>query len=192
MPIYGQNTGLAKDKKLRELILYISEKCIGDDSFGATKLNKLLFFADFLAYLNFGSSITRQEYFKLPNGPAPRKMMPIRRQMVDDGDIFIKQAEFYGFPQDRVIPIKKADTNVLFQAAEIALVDKVIAAHKGKTASEISDESHEFVGWKLAADKETIPYSVARLSRRPLSVNEMRHAKTLFKQAAELLVKEAA
>jgi hypothetical protein len=180
-----------EDKKLRELALYISEKSMGDDSCGATKLNKLLFYADFLAYLNFGQSITGQEYFKLPNGPAPRRWLPIRRKMLEDGDIRLKQAEFYGFAQDKVIPLREPKLNGVFTAKEIALIDKIIETHKGKTASEISDESHDFVGWKLAKEKETIPYQVARLTRRPLTENELKHGKSLEKRALEILKKAA-
>jgi Protein of unknown function (DUF4065) len=174
-----------KDKKLRELAMYISEKSVGDDSCGATKLNKLLFYADFLAYLNFGEAITGQDYFKLRNGPAPRRWLPIRRQMLEAGDIQLKQAEFHGFPQDKVIPLRKPNLDG-FKAKEIALIDKIIDTHRGKTASDISDESHDFVGWQLAQEKETIPYSVARLSRRPLSDKELKHGKSLEKRAAQL------
>jgi hypothetical protein len=39
------------DAKLRELILLISEWCQADPKFGAIKLNKLLFHADFSAFL---------------------------------------------------------------------------------------------------------------------------------------------
>lgn len=39
------------DRRLAELILYIAEKCERDPNFGATKLNKILTFADFSAYL---------------------------------------------------------------------------------------------------------------------------------------------
>jgi len=31
-------TLLAKDKKLREIVLYISERCQGDETFGSAKL----------------------------------------------------------------------------------------------------------------------------------------------------------
>jgi hypothetical protein len=180
----------AKDKKLRELVLYISERSINDDSFGLTKLNKLLFFADFLAYLNFGKPITGQEYFRLRTGPAPRNWLPIRRQMLADGEIRLKQAQFYGFPQDKVIPLREPNLEE-FSSKEIALIDKIVETHRGKTASEISDESHEFVGWQLAKDEETIPYQVARLMRRPLNENELKHAKSLEKRAVQRL-KQAA
>ena len=52
------------DNKLRELVLYIAVLSEGDPAFGKVKLNKLLFFADFTAYLSFGKPITGHEYQK--------------------------------------------------------------------------------------------------------------------------------
>src|SRR5258708_19742785 len=63
-----------KDRKLAELILFISERSEGDPRFGAGKLNKLLFYSDFGAYRLFGKSITGQQYQNLSNGPAPRRL----------------------------------------------------------------------------------------------------------------------
>ena len=36
-------------EKLKELVLVVAQLCADDRNFGAVKLNKLLFFADFLA-----------------------------------------------------------------------------------------------------------------------------------------------
>jgi hypothetical protein len=180
-----------KDKKLRELALYISEKSCGDEAFGATKLNKLLFYADFLAYLNFDESITGQDYFRLPNGPAPRRWVPVREHMVEAGEIKVMDAEFHGFPQKRPVPLRPAKLEG-FTTEQIALVDKIIALHRGKTASEISEQSHGFVGWALAGDKETIPYQVARVSRRSLTEREIKHGQNLESQAAAILMQKAA
>ena len=58
--------------KFREPLLYVAHKSERDPSFGATKLNKLLFIADFLSYAKAGKSITGQPYVKLKNGPAPK------------------------------------------------------------------------------------------------------------------------
>ena len=46
------------DAKLRELILYVAERCENDPDFGALKLNKILFNADFIAYALTGKAIT--------------------------------------------------------------------------------------------------------------------------------------
>ncbi|HZQ34888.1 MAG TPA: hypothetical protein VFD32_03070 [Dehalococcoidia bacterium] len=45
-------------RKLGELILYVAEKSSDDPRFGATKLNNILFFSDFLAFGQLGRSIT--------------------------------------------------------------------------------------------------------------------------------------
>src|SRR5215469_1387653 len=39
-----------KEKRLTELILYISKKLSNDEYFGQVKLNKVVFFSDFTAY----------------------------------------------------------------------------------------------------------------------------------------------
>jgi len=174
------------DRRLRELILYIAEKSCSDPAFGATKLNKLLFYSDFLAYLNFGKAVTGQDYFRLENGPAPRRLLPIRQSMIEDGDIIVQKAEFCGFPQDRVVALRPANKDE-FAPHELSLIDKVLELHKGKTASEISEESHEFVGWSLAQDKETIPYEVARLSTKQiLTDEELEYGKHLENEAVAL------
>jgi antitoxin SocA-like protein len=69
------------NEKFRELILLIAEWCQSDPRFGATKLNKLLYHADFSSFLTNGVPITGQEYFALPQGPAPRRLKPITESM---------------------------------------------------------------------------------------------------------------
>jgi hypothetical protein len=41
-------------EKFKELVLYLAEKCETDPSFGVTKLNKLLYYCDFVAYSELG------------------------------------------------------------------------------------------------------------------------------------------
>ena len=48
--------------KLCELIIYIAEHSKDDTSFGAVKLNKLLYYSDFSAYRQLRNSITDAEY----------------------------------------------------------------------------------------------------------------------------------
>ena len=38
------------EAKLKELMLYVADKCSQDPNFGATKLNKILWWANFLAF----------------------------------------------------------------------------------------------------------------------------------------------
>src|SRR5262245_17319205 len=90
-----------RDARLREIILLIAMRSEGDEPFGAVKLNKLLFYADFLSYVKFGESITGQEYQALPQGPAPRRMLPVLQRMQKNGVLAIRENDYYGKNQQR-------------------------------------------------------------------------------------------
>lgn len=174
------------NNKLKELILYIALRSEGDDKFGAIKLNKLLFYSDFLAYLNFGKPITGQEYQVLPKGPAPRYLLPVRREMVESGDIAISKREYYGFEQHRIFALRDANLD-MFTAQEIDLVNRLIARYWDVNGNDISEESHQFVGWKYAEAGDSIPYEVALVSDRDLTEEEWKYAETLVPIAEALL-----
>lgn len=147
-------------RKLRELILYIADKCADDPAFGATKLNKILFYADFLSYLDHGEPITGATYQRLGNGPAPRELLPVRSEMEERGDLIRIQRRRFGYQQDRPISTRPPDLDP-FTAQEIAIVDDVIRALWGLSAAQVSELSHQDLGWKLARDQEKIPYETA-------------------------------
>lgn len=62
------------DRKMKELIVYLTAKSEGDPRFSAEKLNKLLFYCDFTAHRQLGHSITGYSYQNLPSGPAPKAL----------------------------------------------------------------------------------------------------------------------
>jgi hypothetical protein len=109
------------DEKLGELILYVSKKSAFDLYFGATKLNKILYFSDFFAYGNWGQSITGAEYQHLKLGPAPRRLQPVRQQLVLDGFLAIQYVQFSsGKKQTRTVNLREPNLS-LFTARDIAL-----------------------------------------------------------------------
>ncbi len=108
----GQFENGESDKKLKELILYICLKEEGDENFGLTKLNKILFKADFLAYRYWGKPMTGQDYFKLENGPAPRRMVPVTEMMKQCDELFIRLTPHYGYPQKRPIAKREPDLSL--------------------------------------------------------------------------------
>jgi len=144
-------------EKFKELILYVAQESEYDPNFGATKLNKILFFCDFLFYRAHGRSISDQRYFKLPHGPAPRALKPaIAELMAEDACVEVERHRF-GWPQKRLIA--KRESNVeLFTSTEIAAVNAVIRALWDNSAQEVSHLSHHFIGWQVAEPYEDIPY----------------------------------
>jgi hypothetical protein len=158
--------------KLAELILYISQKCATDPKFGAVKLNKILFFSDFFAYARYHSSITGCVYQRLRNGPAPRRLVPVRDQMIEVGDLAIQPVKLRsGKVQLRTVNLRAPDLQ-MFTGVEIAMVDHVIDALTSCDAQTVSDMSHSMVGWLIAREGEEIPYETVFLSNEPLTEAE--------------------
>lgn len=170
---------MENEEKFRELILYISQQCASDPTFGATKLNKILYFADFLSYAARGESITGLAYQKLPNGPAPKRLLPIREKMIDERILGIQEIVLQsGHVQKRTVNLRPPKT-AIFTGDEIAVVDTVIAALKNLKAEGVSELSHRMVGWKVARDNEEIPYGTIFLSDEPLSEVENERGREL-------------
>jgi hypothetical protein len=176
----------SSDEKLRELIIYVSTLSMNDRHFGAIKLNKLLFYADFLAYQKFGIAITGQDYQALPQGPAPKRLKPILERMRRAGDVKIEPRKVGKFDQLRTVPIRTAALDS-FSGPEIDLVRTVVEKFWDLNATEISNESHLFLGWQLGVQGETIPYSTVLIGTRKPTDRERRKGQALQKFAKEAL-----
>ncbi|MGC2300484.1 MAG: Panacea domain-containing protein [Acidobacteriaceae bacterium] len=167
------------EKKFVELILYISQRSAHDLYFGATKLNKILYLSDFRAYGLWGSSITGAEYQHLQQGPAPRRLKPVRSAMEADEVLAIQPVLFSnGKTQHRTVNLREPDLS-LFEAREIALVDSVIDELRNLNATEASNLTHQFVGWLMTEEGQTIDYATIFLSAEQLTLAEAKRAREL-------------
>lgn len=171
------------EQKFRELVLYISQKCATDPRFGAVKLNKILFFSDFLAYAQSGEPITSFEYQRLPNGPAPRRFLPVRARMMEEGILGLQEVRLRsGKTQKRTVNLRSPNLRI-FTGEEIELVDSVIEALADADAETASELSHRMVGWQAVSDGETIPYGTIFLSNDPLTETEIQRGRELAESA---------
>ncbi len=173
---------MADETKLAELILYISQKCANDPTFGATKLNKILCFSDFLYYAYNGVGITKVEYQKLPAGPAPRSLVPVRIQMIEKRELAMQEVPLRsGRTQLRTINLRPPKLE-LFSGPEIAMVDRVIESLRDMDAQQVSDKSHEMVGWLVVEEGQTIPYNTAYFYNPPMTDAERYRAQELKRE----------
>ena len=157
-------------RKFEELILLVARECEGHTYFGATKLNKILFFCDFGAFAELGKSITGAEYVALEHGPVPRLLVQIRNDMVAQGDLVVERLG----NQERVKARRNAKMDT-FSPAEHYLIYGVIRELEAENADSVSELSHKFLGWQAARAEQqvtgqspVIPYeSVFVSNRRP-------------------------
>jgi hypothetical protein len=165
------------EKKLREAIVLVSELCAQDATFGATKLNKILFFIDFRSQVRRGKPLTGAEYQKLEHGPAPRQLLPTRKALADEGAITVKFVDVgRARPQERVVALRPATLGV-FDETEIEIIREVTSDLCGMTGSQVSEMSHLLNCWELAAMKETIPYEAMLVDDDPSPMDSAQAAR---------------
>lgn len=151
------------EHKLTELIVYLADRLSADRAGGSTKLNKVLFFADFTHVRRHGLPITGAEYQKLEFGPAPRRV-PIRQRLVHDGAAEVVSEELLGYRQHRLVARRPADLSV-FDTDDLATIDAVLDDLAGMTAKQVSDLSHEEAAWRYTEMNATIPYDLALIPK---------------------------
>ncbi|MBE1553223.1 type II TA system antitoxin MqsA family protein [Sporosarcina limicola] len=118
-----------------------------------TKLNKLMFYADFFHFRLYNSSISGATYNRLQYGPVPVRYNTLYEsipsiEMVEDG---------YGI---KAIAIQDLEESSLTEE-EAAVLKFVSERFSTMNASQIADYSHQEKCWIEVGHSEKIPYSYA-------------------------------
>ncbi len=161
------------EKKLAELIIFFTKHSQGDRLFGSTKLNKLLWAADFAAYGHMGRSITGTKYIHQQQGPTPdpAQFMSVREQLVISGRLRIEEEETYQGTKKRPVTDSEPDMS-LFNEAEIDLCQDTLEDLRRMSNREVSEWSHKFPGWLYTRQGEEIPYSTIFLAEKQNAILE--------------------
>lgn len=167
-------------QRFRELIVYISQQSRQDSQFGAVKLNKILYFSDFMAFERLGQPLTGMVYQKLEHGPAPRAMVPVLRELIEEKVIAIETVFVFGKPQKRTVALRPAITSLFF-ADELALIDEVISELEGQGASDVSYRSHD-LRWKAVQLNDSIPYEFIYFDPRELTAEDVTRSHELARE----------
>lgn len=143
--------------KLTSLVHYICASCEDPSILGATKLNKVLWYADVNAFIELGHSITGETYVKQQFGPVAQHLLPAVRELEDRQAIVVRQAPHFAYTKWEYIALTQPDIS-MFKPEEISLVDNMIhiICH-GNTAQSFSAQTHDAI-WELADIGEEIPY----------------------------------
>ncbi|OYT16511.1 MAG: XRE family transcriptional regulator [Bacteroidetes bacterium 4572_77] len=160
---------ILKIDKLKNVLLYILEKCAGKPNVGETVLYKLLYFADFNYYELYEEHLTGAKYKKLPFGPVPQKINAVINQMIEEGTLKRIKTEYHGYPQTRYLPLEKADLKEL-KASETEILDRVIEQMSDWSAAAISNYSHKDLPWEVTDEGKDISYELAFYRETPYSV----------------------
>jgi hypothetical protein len=129
--------------RLAALAHYLIWKC-DPAELGATKLNKILWFADLEHYHRTGRSITgARAYTKMPHGPVPRGIVAALAALRHENKIAQSTENYYGFPKTMFLALTRPDFSA-FAPDEIATIDAVAdVISRDHSATSISRLSHD-------------------------------------------------
>lgn len=147
-------------EKLTEMVVYFSDKL----SPYKTKMNKLLFYADFLMFKQSCYSISGVRYKAIDMGPVPNNFQSIFEYLSNKGEIDIYMTEFTnGHTGEQFKARKDRKFNAeLFTESELEALEKVATVFKNTSTNDIIELSHLEEAWKKnAKDKSAISYEYA-------------------------------
>lgn len=142
--------------KLREMIVYFAAR----PNMWRTKLNKMLFYSDFLHSRRFATPISGCRYVHMQFGPVPSDFYALQGSLVEDTSISEHVIQCGECDGTVFVASRSADVS-LFSPDELATMSEVARYFDGWTASQVSAFSHQEPAWLETKDRETIPYEYA-------------------------------
>lgn len=159
---YREN--MINHSKYKNLILYLLKKMDRETLEGKKKICKLLYFIDFGAFEKYGSSITNDEYVRMPMGPKPNNAEKIIADLEKNGYIEIRgelkhPAHEY---ETQIYRLKKNPNLSIFSAQEKNIIDWVISIYSKLSGKELENISHSEAPWlAVKRNGEKIPYELS-------------------------------
>ena len=147
-------------EKITEMVVYFSDKL----SPFKTKMNKLLFYADFLMFKKSCFSISGMRYKAIEMGPVPINFQSIFEYLANKDEIDIFTTEF---PQGYIGEQFKSKNDrpfraELFSENELNVLEKVATVFKPTSTNEMIELSHLEEAWKKnEKNKSVISYEYA-------------------------------
>ena len=168
--------------RFKELMLYAAHEWQREQFFGRTILNKTFFFSDFLAFGLMGEPITGATYIRRPNGPVPRELNWMAKELQESKDAMFVSERVFNYTQQRLSALRPANTNV-FNTEQLDLINGVIKNLSSQTAKDVSDLSHDrSFAWEVADEGEEIPYTAVFLSRHKPTKADIQRGLELAKE----------
>ncbi len=146
--------------RLTEMIVYFTETLKPYK----TKLNKLLFYADFRHFQLHGYSISGARYRAVTHGPVPKQYDALFDHVARRDEVMLVQEMFNdGNLGTQFLPKTGREfRRELFEESELAVLDEVAKRFKKDTAKQIIEASHEEEAWKqFQEEHRIIDYNLA-------------------------------
>jgi len=148
-------------EKLKNMILYLVKRL---DGVLKVKLNKLLWYCDFLYFKESSVSITGAQYVRIKLGQVPDHYELIFANMIHEGLIDKDEIPFNteeGIVGEQFSALVEPDKS-LFTKKEIQVMDSIVDTFREDTSTSIMKKSHREAAYKKCKDGDIISYEYAK------------------------------
>jgi len=122
-----------------------------------TKMNKLLFYSDFLHFKNHGHSITGARYSAIQRGPVPTCYRTIYGELDSEAKkVILVDFDFGDYWGSYFQTLCDQNWSDLFSVEEIETLNFVQKRFKGISTNEIIEISHEEDAWKENLESKSV------------------------------------
>ncbi len=145
-------------RKFSEMVIYFTAKLAP----WKTKMNKLLFYADFMMHKQTGFSISGIQYRAIPMGPVPNNFNSIFEYLANKGELDITYTTFTdGGIGEQFKPNPQKNFNQdLFNETELQVLEAVAERFRNTSTNEIIEISHKEKAWiENNAERKLIDYN---------------------------------
>ena len=138
-------------KKFSEMVVFFTEKLAP----WKTKMNKLLFYADFSLHKQTGFSMSGVQYRAITMGPVPNNFNSIFDYLSNNGDLEIQYTHFSdgGTGEQFIAKPDRTFNKELFNENELQILEQISERFKNTSTNEIIEISHKEKAW-IANQKE--------------------------------------
>ncbi len=126
-----------------------------------TKLNKLLFYADFKHFREYSISITGARYVHLQYGPVPDDYDYYFAELSREQDLVIEEEVVGAYTSFKCVARTEPDLRV-FEQTERRVLEEVLDYFRGFGSADIMRFSHEEAAFVSTMEGETISYLYAK------------------------------
>jgi putative zinc finger/helix-turn-helix YgiT family protein len=148
-------------EKLENMILYLAKQL---DGVLKTKLNKLLWYCDFLHFKETSVSITGAQYMHYQYGPVPRHYGLVTGIMESVGLLDKNEVGFNteeGIVGEQFTALVEPNKDI-FSETELKVMQFVIDTFRTHTATRVMNQSHQETAYRKSGDRDVISYEHAR------------------------------
>jgi putative zinc finger/helix-turn-helix YgiT family protein len=147
-------------EKLKEIVKYFA---LRDEKLYKVKLNKYLFYSDFLHFKKFTVSITGLKYVHIPMGPVPDDYELLFTLLTREESGIVRSYFNFGgdYPAEKFEATEELNSNVLSEE-ELSTLNTVYSLLNDHNAAEVSEMSHKEEAWKETKQCQTISYEYAK------------------------------